>query len=95
MFRALLYLIIGLFLVTFLRMVIGVLSKGLGQLFEPAASSAKRSETRANVPTGGELKRDPVCGTFVPVLNSIHVNIQGQVVHFCSTECRDKYKARA
>jgi YHS domain-containing protein len=95
MFRALLYLIIGLFLATFLRMVIGVLSKGLGQLFEPAASSGNPTGAGSKGPAGGELKRDPVCGTYVPVLTSISANIQGEVLYFCSTECRDRYKARS
>jgi len=41
--------------------------------------------------SGGELKKDPVCGTFVAVTSSIKRNVDGQVVHFCSTTCRDRY----
>jgi YHS domain-containing protein len=40
---------------------------------------------------GGELKRDPVCGTYVSTAVSVKRTVKGQVVHFCSQECRDKY----
>jgi YHS domain-containing protein len=43
------------------------------------------------IPSGGELKKDPVCGTYVSVAASFTRNINGQVVHFCSKECRDRY----
>lgn len=39
----------------------------------------------------GELKEDPVCGTFIAVASSIKRNVDGQVIHFCSTTCRDRY----
>jgi YHS domain-containing protein len=41
---------------------------------------------------GGELKQDPVCGTFVAVSSSIKRTVKGEVIHFCSTACRDKYQ---
>jgi YHS domain-containing protein len=41
---------------------------------------------------GGELKQDPVCGTFVAVSSSIKKTVNGEVIHFCSTACRDKYQ---
>jgi len=45
------------------------------------------------VHTGGELKRDPVCGTFVSVDVSVTKRVDGQTMHFCSATCRDKYRA--
>jgi YHS domain-containing protein len=42
--------------------------------------------------SGGELKKDPVCGTFVAVASSIKTTVKGEIIHFCSTECRDKYR---
>jgi len=44
-----------------------------------------------DVVAGGELKKDPVCGTFVAVASSIKRTVDGKVIHFCSTACRDKY----
>ena len=40
---------------------------------------------------GGDLKRDPVCGTYVSTSVSVKRTVKGIVVHFCSNECRDKY----
>jgi len=45
------------------------------------------------VHTGGELKRDPVCGTFVSVDVSVTKRVNGETLHFCSPACRDKYRA--
>jgi YHS domain-containing protein len=42
--------------------------------------------------TGGELKQDPVCGTFVPAATSVKKTVNGELVHFCSIACRDKFK---
>jgi YHS domain-containing protein len=42
---------------------------------------------------GGELKKDPVCGTYVSADTSVTKRINGQMVHFCSAGCRDKYRA--
>ncbi len=39
------------------------------------------------------LQQDPVCGTYVAVDTSLKRVVGGRVVHFCSPECRDKFKA--
>lgn len=44
------------------------------------------------VPAGGELKKDPVCGTYVSTATSVSRNVNGSVVYFCSKECRDRYR---
>ena len=46
-----------------------------------------------NVVVGGELKKDPVCGTYVSTGASVTRTVDGQLLHFCSKECRDKYRA--
>jgi YHS domain-containing protein len=45
------------------------------------------------VSAGGELKKDPVCGTYVSTAASITRTVRGEVLYFCSKECRDKYVA--
>lgn len=45
-----------------------------------------------SVPAGGELKKDPVCGTYVSASGSLTRTVNGQVLHFCSAQCRDKYR---
>ena len=49
--------------------------------------------SRPNVVVGGELKKDPVCGTYVSTGASVTRTVNGQLLHFCSKECRDKYRA--
>jgi hypothetical protein len=39
----------------------------------------------------GELQKDPVCGTFVPIASSLKRVVSGHAVYFCSPECRDRY----
>ncbi len=39
----------------------------------------------------GELVKDPVCGTFVPLDSDIRVKDGATVHRFCSFECRDKF----
>jgi YHS domain-containing protein len=56
----------------------------------PAASSAAR---RPAVPSGGELKKDPVCGTFISASTAIQKKSGGEVYYFCSPECRDKFRS--
>ena len=86
--RFLFYLITTIVLISVIRMVAGVLMKGLGGWFEPA-----RPRPAASAPVGGELKKDPVCGTFVSAAASVKKSVDGAVVHFCSPECRDKFHA--
>jgi len=63
--------------------------------FRSAATSPDhfRKPTAPEVPMGGELKKDPVCGTYVSMVGSVSQKVNGQVVYFCSKECRDKYRA--
>jgi YHS domain-containing protein len=34
-----------------------------------------------------------VCGTFISAATAIQKKSGGEVYYFCSTECRDKFKA--
>jgi len=57
-----------------------------------------RVETRQPpppVPAGGELKKDPICGTYVSTAASITHTVKGEVVYFCSKECRDRFQEGA
>lgn len=40
---------------------------------------------------GGELVRDPQCGTYIPKTRAIAVGTGADVKYFCSTTCRDAY----
>jgi len=49
---------------------------------------------RPPVIASAELKKDPVCGTYVSTTASITSKVNGEIVHFCSPECRDRYRGR-
>jgi len=49
---------------------------------------------RPQVQASGELKRDPVCGTYVSTAVSLTGKSNGETVYFCSPECRDRYQRR-
>jgi YHS domain-containing protein len=87
-FRTILFLLLAIVVLTAIRMFAGVLTKGIGSMFDPP-----KTPDRPAPPGGGELKRDPVCGTFVAAGSGITKVIDGQAIHFCSTACRDKYLA--
>ena len=93
MSRSLLYLVIGLFLITFIRMVIGIIMRGMGEMLsqQSTPTGAAPPGRAPHPPISGELKRDPVCGTFVPASTAFRKTVNGQAYHFCSAECRDKY----
>ena len=45
--------------------------------------------------SGGELVRDPNCGTYIPRSTAIAVGSGSDAKYFCSEKCRQEYAARA
>ena len=39
-----------------------------------------------------ELQKDPQCGTYVSPELSVRSRIGGEELHFCSTECEEKFR---
>jgi YHS domain-containing protein len=91
MIRTVLYLLLAVILITLLRVFLGAALKAFSGLLQPGGVSRPGSARRAGSPTAGELKRDPVCGTFVAAESSVKKTVDGEVIHFCSAACRDKY----
>lgn len=87
-FRTLLLMLLAIAVLTAIRMFARIITKGIGGLFE---NSPTAGATPPAAP-GGELKRDPVCGTFVAAASSIKKTYGSETVHFCSPECRDRYR---
>lgn len=65
----------------------------------PAAPGVRHRATNHRQDAGGtkgsKLHRDPACGTHVPEAISFPLELQGEVQHFCSVECREKFRATA
>lgn len=49
-----------------------------------------KAETDRKI-AAGEMVKDPECGTYVSVDDSISVTDDGVRYYFCSYECRDKF----
>jgi YHS domain-containing protein len=85
------FLIIEILLPLLVFLVIRAVFKSLiGSSSRPAKP---RRPDPPTVETGGELKRDPVCGTYVSTTASVSRTVAGQTIYFCSKECRDRYRA--
>lgn len=95
MFKVILYALIAIFLISIVRAVIGIILKGFSELIsprqqKPAAGNAPNPD---DVPLSGQLKKDPVCGTYTSAATSIKQIVGKETVYFCSPQCRDKYVA--
>jgi len=98
MFRTLLYLLLTIFVLSFVRMIAGVVMKGVGEMVNPGSAagtghSPRQRPSEQDVPSGGELKRDPICGTYVPSSTPHRKTSGSSVMYFCSADCRDKFHA--
>jgi uncharacterized protein len=91
MFRLVLRFFLLLVFFAVIRSVATTVARLFTQTFRPPPSTAPGRQA-ANNEIGGELKQDPVCGTFVPTNSSIKKTVNGELVHFCSAACRDKFK---
>ena len=54
-------------------------------------ASGPASENAQSGLTARKLVRDPVCGMHVAEELSVPLRESGELVHFCSVACRDKY----
>lgn len=88
MLRFVIFVLAIIFGISLIRSVAGILMKALVSSLAPSPPPPDRPI----VPMGGELKRDPVCGTFVSTDGAVRQSVQGQDVYFCSTACRDKFR---
>ena len=61
MIRTILYVIVAVLAISTLRSVIGIFARAFANFVNPPPPAVRRPPVEA----GGELKRDPVCGTFI------------------------------
>jgi YHS domain-containing protein len=89
MIRNLIRFLVLLFVVAVVRYFIATIS----QMVSKAVNAGGRPAAPPSAGSHGELKRDPVCGTFVAAESSITRTVNGELLHFCSVACRDKFRA--
>ena len=91
MFRLVARFLLLLVFFAVVRYVVTTVARVLSQTFR-SPSSEPPGQQNAKTGMGGELKQDPVCGTFVPTASSVKKTVNGELVYFCSPACRDKFK---
>jgi YHS domain-containing protein len=82
------FLILRLLLPLLLFLVVRSLLRGLF-----AGGGAPSRPAAPKVPAAGELRKDPVCGTYVSAVGTPREQIGREVVYFCSEACRGKFLA--
>ena len=95
--RFLFWLLIVSWSVALLRRALAWMLRGAMPADQDAAGSAADAEVGAG--SGGaqsgvaarRLVRDPVCGMHVAEVLAVPLRESGELVHFCSVACRDKY----
>jgi len=92
MLRGIIYALLSILLLTFIRGVVGILTKGVSDLFkEEQASGGSGSGPARPKEVGGELVKDPVCGTYVASTSAYRKTVGGKTHVFCSEKCRDQF----
>lgn len=89
MIRAVFYILVAIFLISVLRLIIGTVMRGFNDMLK--ADNQARQTPKPQGTVSGHLKKDPVCGTFVPAEGSMTKKVGSEVFYFCSATCRDKY----
>jgi len=91
MFRLLFRFLALLVFFAIIRYVFMAVAGFLSKVVNPQPGRSPQNPV-AHPPMGGELKQDPVCGTFVPTATSVKRTVNGELIHFCSVACRDKFR---
>ena len=91
------FIVLPVLLFWLVRAILRSIIEGFRSTLGP--QSAAREPPAARQPpavrSGGELKKDPVCGTYVSTTASITRTVNGEVFYFCSKQCSDKYRGAA
>jgi YHS domain-containing protein len=78
---------------------VALMRRAIGWMLRNATAASSQGADEFGGPEGAgssrRLVRDPVCGTHVAEEVSIPLREGNELVHFCSTACRDAYAGSA
>ena len=72
------------------RSVISSVARFFRNASEATTPNARRQP--GEIPSAGELRKDPVCETYISVPSPWAKLVKGETVYFCSKECRDRFR---
>jgi YHS domain-containing protein len=78
---------------TFRILVILLILRFVIRLVTQMNKPARRRSGPPAERSGGTLVRDPQCGTYIAPDRALALSTGGGTVYFCSTACRDEWKA--
>lgn len=84
-------LVLFLIAISVIRSVLRFI-QGLGVRMQTRPRPGQAAASGAGQGAATMLRQDPVCGTYVAIDASLKRIVNGQVVHFCSPECRDRFR---
>ncbi|MBV8864219.1 MAG: YHS domain-containing protein [Acidobacteriaceae bacterium] len=97
MFRALLEILFTIAVVLVARAVLTSIFKGIARASadslrgQAQGAENRRGEASPESELGGELHKDPVCGTYVAESAALKRQAGGQTFYYCSESCREKH----
>jgi YHS domain-containing protein len=91
--RLIVYAFLAVLAISFIRGVIGIFSRAVAEAVKGNAAGSKPSQRAGTGSFGGDLVKDPVCGTFIAITSPYSKSAGGETYHFCSQECLDRFPA--
>lgn len=91
MFRLILYVLGFLLFTSVIRAVWNIVAGSISG-FDPSKQAGTPSpRPSTSTKAISELKKDPVCGTFIAAQTAIQKSVGGETYYFCSDTCRDAF----
>jgi YHS domain-containing protein len=96
MIRALIEFLLIIAVVMVARAVLTSIMKGVARASSSSfqgtsTNSSERTKAAPQTSAGGDLRKDPVCGTYVAEASALKRSVGGQVFYYCSEACREKH----
>lgn len=98
MYRALIELLVVVLIALIARAVLTSILRGIGNVSANVFRNAnvqfraeRRPDPNSQANAGGELHKDPVCGTYVAESTPFRQSLSGQTFYYCSSACREKH----
>lgn len=93
MIRIFIYLLLSIFVITLVRMFIGIVMKGLGAYLNPGEARTARGPRPQAGPSrkGGVLRKDSYSGVYIAEDSAVAKVINGETHYFSSEENLQAY----